>query len=79
MCDFEDDDEPTTLELVDTTYEVTVYEVTTAEVVLTNTVETSTTECPFVANITEGDTEEVIRPLPDDSTNAVKDAVLPPA
>ncbi len=78
-CEFEADDGTVTLELVNTTYEVTVYEAATADVVLTATVATDTTDCPFVASITEGDTQELIRPLPDDYTNAVKDAVVPAA
>lgn len=54
-CDFDDEGETVTLELVDTTYEYTAYEATTGEEVGSFTLEGNSTECPLFALLDEED------------------------
>lgn len=77
-CDFEDDDGSTiTLDLVDTTYEMTVHAATTGAVLGTEVIEAVDTECPFVAFIDEGQTEYVNTPDAEQYTNALRPYVMP--
>lgn len=76
-CEFEDDGEKITLELVNATYEVKVHSAVTGEVVDTKTIETAETECPFIAAFQKGDTTWVAEPDDDDHINALKPTVAP--
>ena len=79
-CEFEGDDgdEPITLELVDTTYELTIYRATTGEAVgEPQTLEAVSTDCPFVASIGEGDTQYFNDPTEEQYVDALKETVNP--
>lgn len=54
-CDFDDEGETVTLELVDTTYEYTAYEAASGEEVRSFTLEGNSTECPLFALLDEDD------------------------
>lgn len=78
MCDLDDDGETITLELADTSWELTVHEAATGEPVgepVTLTAES--TECPFFVIYEEGDTTYDIEPSDDDYINALRDRVEP--
>jgi hypothetical protein len=78
MCDFEDEGETVTLELVDASYELVVYEANTGEEVQRSTLEGSQGgECPFIATFQEGDTTFVSEPDDDAYINALKPVVAP--
>lgn len=77
QCEFEDDGKKTKLELVDSTYELTVYAATTGKVVKTATLEAKKADCPFIATFKEGDTKYVNEPSDDDYTAALKSVVAP--
>jgi hypothetical protein len=77
VCEFDDDGEKLSLNLVDATYDLIVYEATTGAEVARTTVEAATTECPFFVFVDEGQTDYVNRPSDDDLTTALKPFVQP--
>jgi hypothetical protein len=78
QCEFDDDGQSISLELVNVTYEVAVYEATTGKVVGTpTTVKAESTECPFVVAYDDGDTTYNLSLDVDDVINALKPAVAP--
>lgn len=76
-CDFDNEGDTLTLNLVDATYELVVYEAATGAEVGSTTVEAATTDCPFFVLVDEGQTEYVNTPTADDLTTALKPFVLP--
>jgi hypothetical protein len=77
MCDFENDDDTVTLELVDASYELVVYAAKTGEEVQRSTLEATSDGCPFIATFQEGDTAYVVEPEDDQYVNALKGVVAP--
>ena len=77
-CDFEPSDGSgtVTLELTDTTYELTIYSAQTGEAVGEPTkLEAATTDCPYIASFKEGDTKFLNDPTEDQYVNALKPIV----
>jgi hypothetical protein len=76
-CDFDNDGETLTLNLVDASYELVVYEAATGTEVGRTTVEAATTDCPFMVFVDEGQTDYVNTPTADALTVALKPFVAP--
>ena len=76
-CDFEDKGEKTTLELVDTTYELTIYKATDGKALTKSTLEGKSDECPMLAVWTKGDTTYLTEPSDDQYIAALKPTVAP--
>jgi hypothetical protein len=76
-CEFEDDGTKVDLELVDTTFKLTVYTASTGKEVGTSTLEAKSTECPFIATFKKGDKKFLNQPSDDDYINALKAHVAP--
>jgi hypothetical protein len=76
-CDFDNDGETLTLNLVDASYDLVVYEAATGAEVGRATVEAATTDCPFMVFVDEGQTDYVNTPTSDDLTAALKPFVAP--
>jgi hypothetical protein len=76
-CEFENKGKKTTLELVDSTYELKVYAATTGKELQSTVIEAKDPDCPYLATFQEGDTTYVNEPSDDDYTNAVKPLVAP--
>jgi hypothetical protein len=78
QCEFDNDGQSVTLELVDASYEVVVYEARTGHEVQRTTLDASAGgECPFVATFQKGDTTFVQEPDDDDYINALKPIIQP--
>jgi hypothetical protein len=75
QCEFDDKGTKTKLELVNSTYQLTVYTATTGKSVKTETLETKTTECPYFATFKKGDTTWVDTPSDDQYIAALKSVV----
>ena len=74
-CDFEPSDGSgkVTLELTDTTYELTIYSAQSGEAVGEPTkLEAASSECPYIASFKDGDTKFLNDPTEDQYINALK-------
>jgi len=76
-CDFDNDGETLTLNLVDASYDLVVYEAVTGTEVGRTTVEAATTDCPFTVFVKEGQKDYVNTPTADALTGALKPFVAP--
>jgi hypothetical protein len=76
-CDFDDKGTKVTLELVDTTFELTVYTATDSKPVHKATLQGTATECPMFATFKKGDTTYLNEPSDDQYIAALKPVVAP--
>lgn len=76
-CEFDDDGDVVTLELVDTVHELTLYAAATGEEVATTTLESASTECPFFATFDPEDLRFFNEPSDDELIAALAPTIEP--
>jgi hypothetical protein len=76
-CDFDDDGDTVTLELIDTVIELTVYEAATGTELGSTTLEASSTECPFFVTFDPDDLRYFNEPTDDQYISALAPFVEP--
>jgi hypothetical protein len=76
-CEFDDDGDVVTLELVDTVHELTLYAAATGDEVASTTLESASTECPFFATFDPEDLRFFNEPSDDELIAALAPTVEP--
>ena len=76
-CEFDDDGDTVTLELVDTVHELTIYEAVTGDEVASTTLEAASTECPFFVSFDPDDLRYFNEPSDDDLIAALAPTIEP--